>query len=49
MPDKRHTYSFPTRIEYGPGAIRELGELIKKAGLKKGLLVTDRASPLPTL
>jgi alcohol dehydrogenase class IV len=42
MPDKRHTYSFPTRIEYGPGAVRDLGDLIKDSGLKKGLLVTDK-------
>jgi len=41
MPESRHTYSFPTRIEYGPGAIKDLPGIIKGAGLKKGLLVTD--------
>ncbi len=42
MPDKRHTYSFPTRIEYGPGAAKDLTGIIKEMGLKKGLLVTDK-------
>ena len=42
MPDKRHTYSFPTRIEYGPGAAKDLTVIIKEMGLHKGLLVTDK-------
>jgi len=41
MPDKRHTYSFPTRIEYGPGAIRDFSDFLKKSGRKKVLIVTD--------
>lgn len=42
MPDKRHSYSFPTRIEYGPGAAKDVTGIIKEMGLKKGLLVTDK-------
>ena len=41
MPTQRHTYSFPTRIEYGPGAVNDLVAIVQQAGLKKGLLVTD--------
>jgi len=41
MADKRHRYNFPTRIEYGPGAMKDLPAIIKSAGLKKGLIVTD--------
>ncbi len=42
MPLLRHSYSFPTRMEYGPGAIADLPKIIKEAGYSKGLLVTDR-------
>ena len=43
MPDKRHSYSFPTRMEYGPGAVKELPNIIQTTtGLKKGLLVADQ-------
>ncbi len=42
MPLLRHTYSFPTRIEYGPGAIADLPKIIKGSGFSKGLLVTDQ-------
>ncbi len=42
MPLQRHTYSFPTRIEYGPGAISDLPKIIKEKGYTKGLLVTDQ-------
>ncbi len=42
MPLSRHSYSFPTRMEYGPGAIADLPKIIKEAGYSKGLLVTDR-------
>ena len=42
MPLLRHSYSFPTRMEYGPGAIADLPKTIKEAGYFKGLLVTDR-------
>jgi len=41
MPTKRHTYSFPTRIEYGPGAVNDLVAIVQQAGYKRGLLVTD--------
>jgi alcohol dehydrogenase class IV len=42
MPLLRHSYSFPTRMEYGPGAITDLPKIIKEAGYSKGLLVTDQ-------
>jgi 4-hydroxybutyrate dehydrogenase len=42
MPLLRHTYSFPTRIEYGPGALADLPKIIKGEGFSKGLLVTDQ-------
>ena len=41
MPTERHTYSFPTRIEYGPGAVSDLVAIVQQAGYKRGLLVTD--------
>jgi alcohol dehydrogenase class IV len=41
MPQSRHTYAFPTRMEYGPGAMLELPAMVKESGCKKGLLVTD--------
>ena len=42
MPLTRHSYSFPTRMEYGPGAIADLPKIIKEAGYIRGLLVTDQ-------
>ncbi len=42
MPLLRHSYSFPTRMEYGPGAIADLPKIIKEAGYSRGLLVTDQ-------
>lgn len=42
MPLSRHTYSFPTRMEYGPGALADLPKIIKGEGLSIGLLVTDQ-------
>jgi len=42
MADKRHSYSFPTRIEYGPGAMKDFTGIVKEEGLKKGLIVTDK-------
>ena len=42
MPLQRHTYTYPTRIEYGPGAMKDLTSIIKEEGLKKGLIVTDK-------
>ena len=41
MPTKRHTYTYPTRIEYGPGAVSDLVAIVQQAGYKRGLLVTD--------
>lgn len=42
MPTLRHRFNYPTRIEYGPGAVRDLVGIIKEKGHKKGLLVTDK-------
>ncbi len=36
------TFSFPTRIIFGAGSIRELGTEISKHGMRRPLLVTDR-------
>jgi len=41
MVDKRYTYSYPTRIEYGPGAMKDFTRIVKDRDLKKGLIVTD--------
>ena len=41
MANKRHTYSYPTIIEYGPGAMKDFTLSVKSKGLKKGLIVTD--------
>ena len=35
-------FSFPTRIVFGPGAVRELGNEAKTLGIARPLLVTDR-------
>jgi alcohol dehydrogenase class IV len=35
-------FSFPTRIVFGPGAVRELGNEAKLLGIARPLLVTDR-------
>ncbi len=42
MPTSRHRYNYPTQIEYGPGAARDLAGIVKGKGHKKGLLVTDK-------
>jgi alcohol dehydrogenase class IV len=42
MPTKRRAYNFPTRIEYGPGAIKDVAKTIQANGFKKGLLVSDK-------
>ena len=42
MPNKRHTYSYPTIIEYGPGAMKDFTSVVKSNGLRKGLIVTDK-------
>ena len=36
-------WSYPTAIKFGPGRIRELAEHCKSVGMKKPLLVTDKA------
>jgi 4-hydroxybutyrate dehydrogenase len=36
------TFSFPTRILFGPGAIHQLGSELARLGIKNPLLVTDR-------
>src|SRR5579862_8154183 len=35
-------FSFPTRIVFGPGAVRELGSEAKQLGIGRPLVVTDR-------
>ena len=41
-------WSYPTAIKFGPGRITELADHCKAVGLKKPLLVTDKAlAPLP--
>ncbi len=35
-------FAFPTRIVFGAGALRELGNETKRLGMKRPLLVTDR-------
>jgi len=42
MADKRRTYTYPTRIEYGPNAMKDFTFIVKENGLKKGLIVTDK-------
>jgi alcohol dehydrogenase class IV len=43
-------FSFPTAIRFGPGARREVAEHLRTQGLKRPLLVTDRAlAALPVL
>lgn len=42
MPLLRHTYNFPTRMEYGPGALNDLPKIIKELGFSAGLIVTDQ-------
>ena len=36
-------WSYPTAIKFGPGRIRELADHCKAVGMKKPLLVTDKA------
>jgi alcohol dehydrogenase class IV len=38
-----HTFSFPTTIRFGAGARRLVGDELKTAGVKRVLIVTDRA------
>jgi alcohol dehydrogenase class IV len=37
-----HTFSFPTRIHFGPGARLRIGEDLQAQGLKRPLVITDR-------
>jgi len=37
-----HTFSFPTRIHFGPGARLRIGADLQAQGLKRPLVVTDR-------
>ncbi len=37
-----HTFSFPTRIHFGPGARRRIAKDLRAQGLKRPLVVTDR-------
>jgi alcohol dehydrogenase class IV len=41
-------FNFPTRIQYGPGAVKMVPDAIKVAGRKRPLVVTDKGlAPLP--
>ena len=42
MTNKISIFSFPTRIVFGPGAVRELGNEAKQLGITRPLVVTDR-------
>ncbi len=42
MPSTLSTYSFPTKIRFGPGARKELKAELKALGIQRPLLVTDR-------
>ena len=42
MTNKISTFSFPTRIVFGSGAVRELGNEAKQLGITRPLVVTDR-------
>lgn len=39
--DKVYQYNFPTTIRFGSGAVKELGDYLKKNSLSKPLIVTD--------
>lgn len=41
-PSEIHTYSFPTRIQFGAGVRTELPQILTRLGIKRPLLVTDR-------
>jgi len=43
-----YRYNFPTRIEFGPGALSLVGPALLEAGKKRPLIVTDKLlAPLP--
>lgn len=49
MFDEISTFSFPTRIVFGCGAVRQLPRLLGESGIRKPLIVTDagvRATPV---
>ena len=37
-----HTFSFPTRIHFGPGARLRIRDDLRGQGLRRPLIVTDR-------
>jgi len=39
--DRVYQYNFPTTIRFGSGAVKELGDYLKKNSLSKPLIVTD--------
>ena len=41
MFDEITTFSFPTRIAFGCGAVRRLPEYLQENGVRKALVVTD--------
>ncbi len=41
MWDKKHTFSFPTSIRFGPGVIDELPEYLVESGYKRPMIVSD--------
>src|SRR4051812_46831318 len=43
-----HQFNFPTRIQYGPGAVKLIPDALRMAGRKRPLVVTDKGlAPLP--
>jgi alcohol dehydrogenase class IV len=43
-----HQFNYPTRIQFGPGAVKLLPDALKVAGKKRPLIVTDKGlAPLP--
>src|SRR2546423_14073320 len=43
-----HQFNFPTRIQFGPGAVKLVPDALKVAGRKRPLVVTDKGlAPLP--
>jgi alcohol dehydrogenase class IV len=43
-----YQFNFPTRIQYGPGAVKLIPDALKVAGRKRPLVVTDKGlAPLP--
>ena len=41
IPQLRGNWSYPTSVRFGAGRIKELGEAVKAAGMRRPLLVTD--------